>query len=240
MPSDSCSAPKTRRQPQTQRTADALPGTASRRWRLRSRCRFGRKAAGLAAARRGSRDAPPFRRGCFTKVTDRKLFVIEPQERRSASRQINRADPAEALRSSPDAPVCAGSPSRCRLAPMPLVCETASVPRESDFAVNSPAWDFRFHSASSASVRLPLRRGIARASHPMTASRSLLARCSSPPGATCRWPCAPGMPGRAAANIRRSARCCDRLYPCPASGIAAPGRAAIRIVCCTWSAVLGT
>ncbi len=42
MPSDSCSAPKTRRQPQTQRTADALPGTASRRWRLRSRCRFGR------------------------------------------------------------------------------------------------------------------------------------------------------------------------------------------------------
>ena len=58
---------------------------------------------------------------------DRKLFVIEPQERRSASRQINRADPTEALRSSPDAPVYGGSPSRCCLAPMPLVCETASV-----------------------------------------------------------------------------------------------------------------
>lgn len=59
-------------------------------------------------------------------MTDRKLFVIEPQEPRSASRQINRADPAEALRSSPDAPVYGGSPSRCCLAPMPLVCETAS------------------------------------------------------------------------------------------------------------------
>jgi hypothetical protein len=41
--------------------------------------------------------------GCFTKVTDRKLFVIERQERGFASRQINRADLAEALRSSPDA-----------------------------------------------------------------------------------------------------------------------------------------
>ena len=73
----------------------------------------------------GSSDAP--RRGCFTKVTDRKLFVIERQEHRSASRQINRADPAEALRSSPDASVSSGSPSCCGFAPMPLVCETASV-----------------------------------------------------------------------------------------------------------------
>jgi hypothetical protein len=85
--------------------------------------RLGRSGHLIAAAI----SAAPFRRGCFTKVTDRKLFVIEPKERRSASRQINRADPAEALRSAPDAPVYAGSPSRSCLAPMPLVCETASV-----------------------------------------------------------------------------------------------------------------
>ena len=66
--------------------------------------------------------------GCFAKVAHRKLFVIERQEHKSASRQINRADPAEALRSSPDASVSSGSQSRCCLAPMPLVCETASVP----------------------------------------------------------------------------------------------------------------
>jgi hypothetical protein len=65
-------------------------------------------------------------RGRFTKVTDRKLFVIERQEHRSAPRQINRADPAEALRSSPDASVSGGSPSCCCLALMPLVCETTS------------------------------------------------------------------------------------------------------------------
>jgi hypothetical protein len=64
--------------------------------------------------------------GCLTKVTDRKLFVIEPQAHGFASRQINRANPAEALRSSPNASVSGGSPSRCSLAPMPLVCETAS------------------------------------------------------------------------------------------------------------------
>ena len=70
---------------------------------------------------------PPARDGGrFTKVTDRKLFVIERQERRSAPRQINHTDPAEALRSAPDASVCGGSPSRCCLASMPLVCETAS------------------------------------------------------------------------------------------------------------------
>jgi hypothetical protein len=63
----------------------------------------------------------------FHKRDGPKLFVIERQEHRSASRQINRADPAEALRSSPDASVSGGSPSRCCLAPMPLVCETASV-----------------------------------------------------------------------------------------------------------------
>jgi hypothetical protein len=45
------------------------------------------------------------RRGCFAKVTDRKMFVIERQEHRSASRQINQADPGESLRSSPDASV---------------------------------------------------------------------------------------------------------------------------------------
>ena len=101
-----------------------------------SRCgRFAkqpRRLAELIGWRCGDhRRAAPTRRGCFTKVTDRKLFVIEPRERRSASRQINRADPAEALRSAPDAPVYAGSPSRCCLAPMPLVCETASVRSES-------------------------------------------------------------------------------------------------------------
>ena len=69
--------------------------------------------------------------GRFTKVTDRKLFVIERQEHVSASRQINRADPTEALRSSPDASVSSGSPSRCCLAPMPLVCDTASTTRDS-------------------------------------------------------------------------------------------------------------
>ena len=78
-------------------------------------------------ARPRERRAVGARRGCFTKVTDRKLFVIERQEHRSASRQINRADPAEALRSSPDASVSSGSPSCCGFAPMPLVCETASV-----------------------------------------------------------------------------------------------------------------
>jgi hypothetical protein len=71
--------------------------------------------------------AAPFRRGCFTNVTDQKLFVIEHQGHRSGSKQINRADPAEALRSSPDASIAADWPSRCCLAPMPSVCETASV-----------------------------------------------------------------------------------------------------------------
>ena len=64
-------------------------------------------------------------------MTDRKLFVIERQEHRSAPRQINRADPAEALRSAPDGSVSGGSPSRCCLTPMPLVCETASTSSDS-------------------------------------------------------------------------------------------------------------
>ena len=82
--------------------------------------------------------------GCFPKVTDRKLFVIERQEHRSASRQINREDPAEALRSSPDASVSSGSPSCCGFAPMPLVCETASTTNDSYESANLTAGRFRF------------------------------------------------------------------------------------------------
>ena len=82
----------------------------------------------------GERSALGARRGCFTKVTDRKLFVIEHQAHGFASRQINRAHAPEALTSSPDASVSGGSPSRCSLAPMPLVCETASVQRESEIS----------------------------------------------------------------------------------------------------------
>ena len=98
------------------------------------------------------------------------------------------------------------------------------VPRESDFAVNSPAWDFRFHSTSSASVRLPLRRGIARASHPMKASRSLLARCSARPGATCRWPCAPGMPGFADAHDQHLTPGRNEERACRAAALSAESR----------------
>ena len=65
----------------------------------------------------------------FHKGDGPELFVIECQEHRSAPRQINRADPAKALRSSPVASVSGRSPSRCCLAPMPLVCETASTTR---------------------------------------------------------------------------------------------------------------
>ena len=88
-------------------------------------------------------DAAGLDGGCFTKVTDRKLFVIGPQEPRFASRQINRANPAEALRCSPDAPVYGGSPSRCCLAPMRLVCETASTTRTSRLR----SWPWSLHSA---------------------------------------------------------------------------------------------
>ncbi len=102
----------------------------------RSECRAPPAMPTQPPGARQRHGASASRRGCFTKVTDRKLFVIEPQEPRSASRQINRADPAEALRSSPDAPVYGGSPSRCCLAPMPLVCETASVRTGSEVGVD--------------------------------------------------------------------------------------------------------
>ena len=81
---------------------------------------------GVAQARPGRRRAPGVDGGCFVKVTDRKLFVIERQEHHPAPRQISLADPAEALRSSPDASLFRWPPSRCCLAPIPLVCETAS------------------------------------------------------------------------------------------------------------------
>ena len=90
-------------------------------------------------ARPRERRAVGARRGCFTKVTDRKLFVIERQQHRSPSRQIGRADPAEAPRSSPDASLFRWPPSRCCLEPMPLVCETASVHRGRDRRARSGA-----------------------------------------------------------------------------------------------------
>ena len=70
--------------------------------------------------------------GCCTKVTDRKLFVIERQHDGCVSRQINRGDPSEAVRSAPDASDSGSSPARCCSAPTPLVCATASVRRGRD------------------------------------------------------------------------------------------------------------
>ena len=62
--------------------------------------------------------------------------MIERQAQRSASRQISRADRAEALRRSPDASFSGGSRRRCSLTPMPLVCETASVHSTSGGSTN--------------------------------------------------------------------------------------------------------
>jgi hypothetical protein len=73
---------------------------------------------------------PAYRGGCRTKVTDRKLFVIEHQHHGWASKEINRARPAEAVRSAPNASASGGSPSRCCLAPTPFVCATATAHSE--------------------------------------------------------------------------------------------------------------